>query len=650
MSGIAAIWHLDGRPLVPGELQSNIDELRHRSPEGSAIWEGAGVGLGFGRFHTTPESIDEVQPLGATSTSADAAHSEPAESDVVLVMDGRVDDRESLRASLLAAGRILRSNSDAELMLQAYLAWDVQCVERVIGDWALAIWDGRRQRMFFARDPFGSRSIFYWQDGADLVIGSEPQQVQAHPVVPKGLHWGVVGEYLCDHWVAGEETMFAGVSRLLPAEAAVCDREGLRKWQYWPPQNLPEPRFDRPEEYAARFRELMEASIRDRLRSISPVGILLSGGLDSSSIACLTDRMLVEDADRPWPQLQCFSHTYPGLDCDESEYIDHVDRSIRFPVTRLPWNVDPTRRPSLSLAKDFPNVLFDPGSIAGICLHAPEAQALGARVLIDGIGGDELFAQPYPHLLDPLRSGNLPLLWRRARVAGRNERTSPWLQIARHALWPLMPELPKRAWRAWRGRLAPRAEHRVKPWIEPAFAAEWRLGARLRRPMPRTRYAKLEAKNVMATLLCQGYNAVIATEWANLVNARLGIERRHPFLDRRLADFCLAIPEAERVGDGDPSKALLRRAMRGILPREVRNRIGKVAFDSASVLELKREQSLTVDSVLSLKSLEERGMILPGAEARLLSAFRRGSLRAHALVATFVGFELLMANFPGDEK
>lgn len=375
MSGIAAVWHVDGRPVAPAELQALIDAVRHRGPDGSAVWCDGAVGLGFGRFDTTPEALGDPQPAKGG-----------ADGQVVAVMDGRVDDREALRASLAAAGARPRGGGDAELMLQAYLAWGPDCVARVLGDWAVVVWDGRLGRLFFARDAFGVRPLFYWDDGASLVIGSEPRQVQAHPGVPQGLHWGVVGELLCNRWVASEETMFAGVRRLLGGHAAVRDRDGLRVWRYWPTGRVAPVRHARQADYEAHFRDLFEASIRDRLRSATPVGLLLSGGLDSSAIACMTDRM-VKATPEAFPATACLSITCPGFDCDESPYIDAVARSIAMPAHCVAWGSNPGRRPDLSLAVRFPDLLFSPGAIGGMLQYAPLATASGMRVLLDGIGG-----------------------------------------------------------------------------------------------------------------------------------------------------------------------------------------------------------------------------------------------------------------------
>lgn len=169
MSGIAGIVRFDGAPVEPGLIESMTAAIAHRGPDGIAHWTRGPVALGHCMLRTTPESLEETQPLANEDGS------------LVLVMDGRVDNWEELRAELLRRGAVLRTRADAELVLRAYEAWGRDCVAHLDGDFALAIWDARHRRLFCARDRLGHKPFHYHWDGATLAFASELHPILALP-------------------------------------------------------------------------------------------------------------------------------------------------------------------------------------------------------------------------------------------------------------------------------------------------------------------------------------------------------------------------------------------------------------------------------------------------------------------------------------
>ena len=151
MSGIAGIIHFDGRPVEPGQVEAMMTAMRYRGPDGINHWRNGNVALGQCMLRTTPESLEEIQPL----TNEDES--------LVLVMDGRVDNWEELRRELLSKGAVLRTRADAELVLRAYEVWGEDCPDRIIGEYVFFIWDARQQRLFAARDAAGTRHFYYHQ-------------------------------------------------------------------------------------------------------------------------------------------------------------------------------------------------------------------------------------------------------------------------------------------------------------------------------------------------------------------------------------------------------------------------------------------------------------------------------------------------------
>lgn len=160
MSGITGIYHLDGRPVDPALLRRMTDIIGHRGPDGAGYWLDGPVGLGHRMLHPTPESLRETQPLLDETGN------------LCLTLDGRVDNREELRTALEDKGTKLRTDTDAELVLQAYECWGEECPKKIIGDFVFVIWDGRMRQLFCARDPLGVKPFYYYTDGRTFLYGS----------------------------------------------------------------------------------------------------------------------------------------------------------------------------------------------------------------------------------------------------------------------------------------------------------------------------------------------------------------------------------------------------------------------------------------------------------------------------------------------
>src|SRR5881296_3903808 len=218
VSGIAGLWRLDGRPGEPAELDGMLARLAHRGPDGTGAWREGRVALGHGMLHTTPESLREQQPLVGTR------------GDLVLVADARVDNRAEL-CSLLPAPS---DATDAELILAAYERWGEACPEHLLGDFAFAIWDGRTQRLFCARDHFGVKPFYYHhRPGRLFALASEIKGLLVLPDVPRRLNETRVADYLVPLLEDKEITFYEEIVRLPPAHHMTVSRDGVRIERYW---------------------------------------------------------------------------------------------------------------------------------------------------------------------------------------------------------------------------------------------------------------------------------------------------------------------------------------------------------------------------------------------------------------------------------
>ena len=173
MSAIAGILYFHGAPLEPGLIEKLTSAMKRRGPDAQTHWMQASVGLGHCMLRTTPESIEEHQPLFSQDKN------------LVLVFDGRLDNRDELRRDLIAAGAVLRDHSDAELALQSYAAWGEDCPSRLLGDFAFAVWDARRQRLFCALDHMGARPFYYALDKQFFAFASEEEALLELPGVSR---------------------------------------------------------------------------------------------------------------------------------------------------------------------------------------------------------------------------------------------------------------------------------------------------------------------------------------------------------------------------------------------------------------------------------------------------------------------------------
>src|SRR5262245_42090580 len=241
--------------------------IAHRGPDGTGQWVDGPVGFGHQMLSTTPESLHERQPLRDET------------GDLCLVLDGRVDNRSELKAALEARGARLHDDTDAELVLKSYVVWGEECPKHIIGDFAFAIWDGRKRQLFCARDFFGIKPFYYHIDDSTFRFGSEQHQILEDPAVRRRPNEGMIAEYLASAITNQEETLYQDIRRLPPAHVLIVRAGQVRKQCYWSPDFSKNIRYRTDEQYADHFLSIFKESIRCRLRSVGTVGIALSGGL-----------------------------------------------------------------------------------------------------------------------------------------------------------------------------------------------------------------------------------------------------------------------------------------------------------------------------------------------------------------------------------
>lgn len=561
MSGFAVVFGLDGQPADGERLGRMLERIRHRGPEGLQTWRQGVVGLGHAMLRTTPEAAAEYQPLLSSDNR------------LCLVLDGRVDNREELAAGLEAAGVELRSDTDAELVLQAFRVWGDECPRRILGDFAFAIWDATHRRLFCARDHMGVRPFYYWTDGRIFLGASELQQVIRETDVPEEPNEGFIGEYLTGTLYNRTETLYRGIMRLAAAHCMVVTSTGVRTWRFYDLDPHKTIRYRNDDDYAEHFREVFLEAVRCRLRNLSGVAAELSGGLDSSSVVS-TAQYLAHEGKVNLSKFEVFSLEYDDPALDEREYARAVTErwNLRLELVK-PFEVDlPACIESVRRWREYPDY---PNGAAFKSLRR-RVKDSGIRVLLTGLGGDQWLTGSenyYAELLCDLKLKKLSReLWKDFRFGQRGSPGHGPLHL--FFWWAVRPLVPK-SWRTTFGRAFGREFY--PPFIRHDFARRIHLLDRIRSE-PVTPAGTRPTQATIYGTFTDGWLAHVL-ELDDHDSAPLGFEMRHPFFDIRLIEFCFAIPEDQRLRT-ELTKFVLRGAMKGILPEKVRERRTKGEFAS----------------------------------------------------------------------
>jgi asparagine synthase (glutamine-hydrolysing) len=561
MSGICGLYNSDGQPADHNLLERMTGAIAHRGHDRVGHWVHKTVAFGHCMLQTTPESLYESQPLMNDSGG------------VCLTLDGRVDNRQELIASLESEGARLRDDTDAELVLKAYECWGPQCPLLIIGDFSFAIWDSTRRQLFCARDVAGNRPFVYHWNGRRLIFGSELHALFEDPATPREVNEGMVAEYLAARISNKEETLYKDLLRLPPAHYLIVKNRHITKRRYWDIDFTKEIRYRTDSDYAEHFSEVFRQSVRSCLRSHGPVGAYLSGGLDSSSVVSMIKTIYQrgESEDRGF---QTFSMVYPGLPCDESGYIQEMakrwDLRTNCLVAKEPCFEDLRRQSSFYKdICDYPN-----GTQADPIRQL--ARSRGFRVLLTGDYGDERLVGSLYYLADFVRHIKPISLYLEMRKQGISVVSRRGLSNLGHfVLAPVLPDSVRRTVRFTRGMLTP--DGRSLAWIENSFAERVHLEQRLRNSMDSSGIVR--SSKIWLRMQSEDGGQIHGTEMEDRTSARFGIEQRHPFTDRRMVELSFGLPENQRLRKYQ--KFVLRSAMRNLLPESICQRPDKAEFSES---------------------------------------------------------------------
>ncbi|MCX7015866.1 MAG: lasso peptide isopeptide bond-forming cyclase [Candidatus Sumerlaeota bacterium] len=556
MSAIAGIYNLDGRPAEIDRLAAMGERAGYRGPDGAGRWQEGPIGLEHRLLWTTPQSRHERLPRLSRSGN------------LAIASDARIDNRDELARLLGLPLPEAEPLPDSEFILMAYEKWGEGCPERLLGDFAFAIWDRRARTLFCARDAFGVRSFYYFHLPRHVfAFASEIKMLHGLPEAPRRLNEEKVADYLQGIFEDKSNTFYQGIFRLPPAHRLVADDKGVRLSQYWAPDPTKELRLRSDQEYGEAYRETLTEAVRCRMRSAYPLGSMLSGGMDSSSITCVARDLAARDGGSP---LHTFSGVFDEVrESDERPFIEAVleqggvePHFIRCDQTgpladmdRLLWHEDePFYAPNLHLNREIWEA----------------ARGCQIRVLLDGFIGDTAVSHGYSYLNELAFSGRWVRLGRELRALGRLYHYSAWKSWRWHVwhqgLKPLAPESARRLWRALRPGKSPSAGR--AGMIQPEFARRIGAKARARKLLPEHWPPARTEREQHYRDLTSGLIPA-ALEAVDKAAAPFGLEPRFPFLDRRVVEFCLSLPPEQKL-HGGWARMIVRRGLAGCLPEKVR--------------------------------------------------------------------------------
>lgn len=565
--------------------------LAHRGVDGSGTWTDDRIGLAHRMRHTTTESLTEHQPL---------VH---RDRQMILVADARIDNRDELCRALGLDAR--DGVSDSAIILAAYARWGEDCVPRLLGDFAFALWDGSTRSLFCARDPMGVKPLYYYASPRVFAFASEIKALLTVPGIEAAIDAEQVALFLDWHHEDRAATMYRDVLRLPAAHTLRATDRGTSLRRYWDVTNASDVRLSSNDEYVEAFRSHFASAVGARLRCAHPIGATLSGGLDSSSVVCMSRRLL-RDKDA---RLHTFSIVFPDLPepalrvIDERAFVDTVLRSGGVESHFV-------RGDALSPMRDVRRIVWhldEPYSTPNLYLHCglfEAAQTSGVRVLLDGFDGDSAVSHGFGRLASLAHARQWQVLDDEIRAFSSHHAKAPALALHQFVLphlallarggrpiswWRMARQLTRRfglsrrdvALRFGLLPLIPAPLRRVSQMLKESREAEKDLlrGDLARTIQERRRSAERERPDASSERErhVKGLSHPLfqlTLEIADKAAAAFGIEPRYPFFDRRLIEFCVGLPDSQKFDGGWP-RLLFRRAMEGILPPEIQWRTTK---------------------------------------------------------------------------
>jgi len=555
----AGIWNFDGKPIDPMLLTDFSESLKQQGPDGEFRWVNGSIALLYRPFHTTAESRREKQP-------------HLSRRGFVLTWDGRLDNRDELCVDLRSD--LEGEPSDVAIVAAAFDRWETECFRRIVGDWAVSIWKPDQRELIFAVDYVAIRHIFYYARNDRIWWSTD----LAPLVLLAGDKFHIDDDYIAGYFALDPDahlTPYREIREVPPGQFVRIQNASVsveRYWWYGPKYCI---RYETDAEYEEHFRHFLRQSVRRRLRSDSPILAELSGGLDSSSIVCMADDILVKEG-AATPRLDTLSYY------DKTE--PHGDDWIYFQKVeekrgRVGAHIDASKLGSTPASIEYAEFNPLPGCVgSGQQLEAERAEVVRNgryRVVLSGVGGDEFTGgvpNPNAQLADLIVQFKFIKLAHQLTAWSLVKRR-PWIQLLGQVVVDLLPPSL--------GQYFAR-QAKIELWMEKGFARRTKLAIRLLgvnehfgRSLP-TRRGYVIGVLLMANKLSKWKSPILAPE-----------ESCYPYLDQNLIEFILSIPATQLLRPGE-RRSLMRRSLTGIVPEEILSRKTKQTGQRTPVVAMSK--------------------------------------------------------------
>lgn len=562
MSGIAGIFHRDGRPVRQPDIQEMLSAIAFRGPDGQGTWTNDCIGLGHCILRTTPESVYETQPFIN------------AGDDLVITADARIDNRDELISLLELHSHQPLLLSDSELILIAYEKWGEHCAEKLLGDFSFAIWDKRQQRLYCAVDHARRRPFIYYNSGNSFIFSSQMSGLLPGKLVPKELNELRIGSLFFEELAEIDKTttLLQDIYFLPAATYLLADKQSFKIQQYWNTDNIDVIQRNSDGEYQEELIAILEEAVRCRLRSDNDTAVALSGGIDSSAIAALAKKPLRSSDNR--------QISISGLSTNEAASMESglvrtaVDKLGTDPVLITPEIVKTMFPEIISRMKRFDSPqLYQ--NIFLICLyHTAAGNRL--KVLLDGAESDTLLGLGGHYISHLFKNLKVKTAVREAILRGRNTLNYP------HAHYELLINSMRAAWfpnftRPYTFALKNRFNYKKmikESKINPSYARRIDILGNLSCAYEQTGYGITGSINEMRIRAFNRPYMSLMPIATDMMSSAFSVELRHPYLDKRFVEFSLGLPWEQKNRDGW-EKYILRKATEHMVPDEIRWRKGR---------------------------------------------------------------------------
>ena len=563
MSAICGKYNRDNKPWSPQILEKMMTVMASYGRDAKDTRSLGPVTLGHLMTFDTPESLKEKLPANPVVFKKNKKKQE-----IIITSDARIDNRVELFNALNIHPSEYNKLPDSQIILLAYLKWGRSCPEKLLGDFAFAIWDSQKKELFCARSYPGTRAFYYHLTSKHFVFASNIDAILALPHISHSLDYEYLSAHLRTngHFPHSERTFFSEIKKLPPAHAMAINPNEIEIWAYWEAGQSPEIRYKKADNYAEHLIEIYTKAINARVRSTFPVGAHISGGLDSSSIAVLASRTLQKNKKKlaggfSWsPPLNEGEDYYEN---DERLRIMSIADAENFPYYFTDFSAQDVISHTFAKQTIPLSTAFSEKNI----FH--KAKSLGIRTLLSGWGGDELIAfNGHGFYLDMLRQGRLVTFFRELRMGNGKYRKNFKHRFLKNIILPWIPDDLIVRLRP-EGDLAQLKMRRMDADLPLVFKNETENNIKNALNLSKRLVSdRLGVRKYQLALLENSHLTHRIEGWAKL-GAKHGITYAYPLLDKRIVEFALGLPPDMFVKNGW-RRWLFRYSLKGVLPDESR--------------------------------------------------------------------------------